>query len=116
MKFISLKQAVEISGYTQDYLGSLIREKKLKGKKIGRDWFTTERAVKRYISTKKFLPIREFLSFKAHPKLILSFTLIAIVIVVIIVGVVSIFISPVHSQISPGDFENENEPQGAEFQ
>lgn len=112
-KLISLKQAVEISGYTQDYLGSLIREKKLKGKKIGRDWFTTEEALKKYISTKKFLPLREFLSPGARSKLILFFALI--VIVAIIVGVVSIFISSVHSQISSGDFENETEPQRAEF-
>ena len=111
-KLISLKKAAEISGYTQDYLGSLIREKKLKGKRIGRNWFTTEEALRRYLSTKKFLPVREFLLLKAHPKLIFSFALI--IIIAIIIGVVSIFSSPIRSQTSPGDFETE--PRGAEFQ
>ena len=113
-KLISLKKAAEISGYTQDYLGSLVREKKIKGERIGRDWFTTEEALKRYISTKKFLPVREFLSLKTHPRLTFSFALI--IIVAIIIGLVSIFNSPIHSQKSPGDFEDEIEVQGAEFQ
>ena len=52
-KVISLNQAAEISGYTQDYLGFLVRKGELKGMKKGRTWFTTEEEVKNYIFKKK---------------------------------------------------------------
>lgn len=44
--FIPLKQASEISGYHQDYLSQLIRQKKIKGTKIGRNWFVKEEEIK----------------------------------------------------------------------
>lgn len=63
---ISLNQAAKISGYTQDYLGYLIRTGEMKGVKKGRVWFTTEEAVKDYIFKKKVrsekLAVREFFS------------------------------------------------------
>lgn len=52
-KIISLSQASQISGYTQDYLGYLIRQGEIKGVKKGRVWFTTEEEVKDYIFKKK---------------------------------------------------------------
>ena len=54
-KEISLKQAAEISGYAQDYLGFLIRNGEMKGVKKGGIWFTTEGEVKRYIIAQKNL-------------------------------------------------------------
>ncbi|MBP6884111.1 MAG: hypothetical protein KBC06_02670 [Candidatus Pacebacteria bacterium] len=48
-KVISLHQASIISGYHQDYLSSLIRKKEIKGEKVGRNWFTTEEEIKKYI-------------------------------------------------------------------
>jgi len=63
---ISLNQAAKISGYTQDYLGYLIRTGEMKGVKKGRAWFTTEEDVKNYIFKKKVrsekLAVREFFS------------------------------------------------------
>jgi hypothetical protein len=49
-KYISLKEAAKISGYAPDYIGSLIRNKKLAGKKVysGVAWLTTEEAMKKY--------------------------------------------------------------------
>jgi hypothetical protein len=52
-KVISLHQASLISGYHQDYLSSLIRKKEIKGEKVGRNWFTTEEEVRRYILKKE---------------------------------------------------------------
>jgi len=65
-KVISLNQAAQISGYTQDYLGYLIRTGEMKGTKKGRAWFTTEEEVKNYIFKKKVrsqeFAIKEFFS------------------------------------------------------
>lgn len=52
-KVISLNQAAQLSGYTQDYLGFLVRKGEIKGMKKGRTWFTTEEEVKNYIFKKK---------------------------------------------------------------
>ena len=42
-----------MSGYTQDYLGFLIRKGEIRGVKKGRAWFTTEEEVKNYLFKKK---------------------------------------------------------------
>lgn len=52
-KIISLNQASKLSGYTQDYLGFLIRKGEIRGIKKGRVWFTTEEEVKNYLFKKK---------------------------------------------------------------
>ncbi len=65
-KIISLNQAAKFSGYTQDYLGFLIRKGELKGVKKGRAWFTTEEEIKNYLFKKKVrhqeFAIKEFFS------------------------------------------------------
>ena len=112
-KLISLKKAAKISGYSPDYLGSLIREGKIGGKRIGRDWFTTEEALRVYLSTKKFLPVKEFLFFRTHPKL--SFLFLGVVISGITIATISIFNPPTYFQRSPGDFEDRVELQRKEI-
>lgn len=54
-KFITLKEAAEISGYSPDYIGQLIREGKIPGKRVYRNvvWVTTEDAIKDYASSSK---------------------------------------------------------------
>lgn len=52
-KMLTLREAAKISGYHQDYLGSLIRKGELKGKKVGRSYFTTEEALNEYIFARK---------------------------------------------------------------
>ena len=54
-KHISLKEAAEISGYSQDYLGQLIRKGKLPGKKVYVNvaWMTTSEDLQRYMKGSK---------------------------------------------------------------
>jgi hypothetical protein len=49
-ELISLSQAAELSGLTQPHLALLIRQGKLWGEKIGRNWVTTEIAVREYLA------------------------------------------------------------------
>jgi hypothetical protein len=50
-KLISLAKAAEISGLSQGHLRLLVSGGKLWGVKIGRNWVTTETAVKAYLDT-----------------------------------------------------------------
>jgi len=52
-EFISLAEAAELTEYKQDYLGLLCRRRKLKGKKIGRNWVTTKEWVFEYVENVK---------------------------------------------------------------
>lgn len=65
-KIINLNQAAKISGYTQDYLGYLIRNGDIKAKKVGRGWVTTEEEINDYIFKQKIrrepFAVRGFLS------------------------------------------------------
>jgi hypothetical protein len=47
---IPLSEAAELSGLTQPHLALMIRRGKLWGQKIGRNWVTTEQAVKEYLA------------------------------------------------------------------
>lgn len=49
--FISLKEAAEISGYSADYIGQLIRKGKLPGKQVFSNvaWMTTREALHEYM-------------------------------------------------------------------
>jgi hypothetical protein len=48
-KFISLSEASKLCDYSQEYLSLRSRQKKLKSKKIGRNWFTTEQWLNEYL-------------------------------------------------------------------
>ncbi len=111
-KCISLKEASQTSGYHPDYLSYLIREKKLEGKRVSRDWFTTEEAVKNYISSKKFILIKDFLLSKINPKLTLG-----IIGALILIGISAFLIlkPQVRSQQVPGDFFETTELQAKEI-
>ncbi|MCK4520928.1 hypothetical protein KAT95_03705, partial [Candidatus Parcubacteria bacterium] len=54
-KYISLKDAAKLSGYSSDYIGSLIRKGKIKGKTVSltKAWFTTAEEVLGYRVNKK---------------------------------------------------------------
>lgn len=47
---ITLRQASKISGYNPDYLGYLIREGRMNGRKVGRNWMTTTEDVEYYLA------------------------------------------------------------------
>ena len=53
--YLSLREASAISGYAPDYVGYLIRQGKLGGKKFysGASWVTTRDAVKNYLDNKQ---------------------------------------------------------------
>lgn len=51
-EYISLKKAAELSGYSADYIGQLIRSGKLHGKQVYLNvaWMTTERDIVNYMN------------------------------------------------------------------
>jgi hypothetical protein len=48
-KYISSKRAAQICGYTQDYVGQLIRENKIVAQRMGRAWFVSEESILSYL-------------------------------------------------------------------
>ncbi len=104
-KVISLNQAAKISGYTQDYLGYLIRSGDMKGVKKGRAWFTTEEELQNYLFKKKVrnkeFAIKEFFS-KSRIK--------NIAIIAIIIFIVWFFLS---SSVNKNNNENVDVIQSA---
>jgi hypothetical protein len=53
--FITLKEAAELSGYSPDYLGQLIRNGKIEGQQVflNTAWMTTKEAVLGYVEKSK---------------------------------------------------------------
>ena len=49
-ELISLREAAKLSGLSQGHLPLLIRDGELWGTKIGRNWVTTEKAVRDYLA------------------------------------------------------------------
>lgn len=49
-RLISLAEAAEISGLSHDHLRNLVRAGTIWGTKIGRNWVTSEAAVKEYLA------------------------------------------------------------------
>ena len=52
-EYISLAEAAKGTPYSQEYLSLLARKGRLEAIKLGRNWFTTKQAVKRYIKSRK---------------------------------------------------------------
>ena len=48
---ISLAEAAELSGMSQSHIRLLVRTGKILGKKIGRNWVTTEESLRNYLAT-----------------------------------------------------------------
>ena len=49
-RLISLAEAAELCGLSAGYLRQLVRNRVIWGKKIGRNWVTTEEAVREYLA------------------------------------------------------------------
>ena len=47
---IPLNKAAKLSGLSTSHLRLLVRQKQIWGRKLGRDWFTTEQAVREYLA------------------------------------------------------------------
>ncbi|MBT4894701.1 helix-turn-helix domain-containing protein, partial [bacterium] len=52
-KYLSSTHAGKISGYTNDYVARLARQKKVAGKKVGRTWYVEESSLKSFIQNNK---------------------------------------------------------------
>ncbi len=52
--FLTLKEAAQLTDYTADYLGQLMREGKLEGFQVytSTSWVTTEKAIREYVAGK----------------------------------------------------------------
>ena len=50
---ISLNEAAKLSGLSASHLRLLVRQEEIWGIKVGRDWLTTERAVKEYLARER---------------------------------------------------------------
>ncbi len=48
-ELITTNQAAELFNYSNDHISLLLRQGKIIGKKIGRDWFTTAAEVEKYL-------------------------------------------------------------------
>ncbi len=101
---ITLKQAAEISGYSSDYIGQLIRQGKIAGKQVyyNTAWVTTEDEVRKYLTNKakgkdpsvirgQYLRIKHNLSdwvFSFSPMVVIkSFTYSFIILIFITTGI-----------------------------
>jgi hypothetical protein len=51
VELISLSEAAEISGLSNSHLRLLVRRGDIWGKRMGRDWFTSIKAVNEYLSS-----------------------------------------------------------------
>ncbi len=52
-RLISLAEAAETYGFSQDYLGNLARKGRLKAQKVGSMWVTTPADVEAYIQSRQ---------------------------------------------------------------
>ena len=50
-EWISVKEAAELTGYTDGHLRYLLGKGLVEGRKFGRDWFTTREALQKYLAT-----------------------------------------------------------------
>lgn len=50
-EWISVQEAAAYTGYTVQHIRYLLREGKVKGRRFGRDWFTTREALDEYLAT-----------------------------------------------------------------
>ena len=52
-QLISVSEASRISNLTPSYIRRLLRRQEIAGIKFGRDWFTTEEAIRRYVAQER---------------------------------------------------------------
>jgi excisionase family DNA binding protein len=50
-EWISSREAAEYTGYSQGHICYLLAKGLVKGRKFGRDWFTTQEALDEYLAT-----------------------------------------------------------------
>lgn len=120
-KYLSLIEASRASQYSPDYLSYLIRKRKLGGKKIGRDWFTTKKALSAFIESKKFLPIEDIPAseksefyFSIHKKFHLVPIVLTVVFIISVISLTTLFRNSILKAHESGDFDTKVELQKKE--
>lgn len=119
-KKLRLKEAAELSGYHSDYLGYLVRSKKLKGEKIGKSWFVAEADLRRLLRLKRKeieeeLPlikeeIRQEIAAAGNmlwPKAALALSLISLLLISLAVSLILSDIIPSSAGFSFADKKNQ---------
>ncbi len=95
-ELISLKEAAQLSGYTPDYIGQLIRSGKLPGQQVFSNvaWMTTEEAIRGYMekNIKGSPDVRRFGERFASPDTLARLSLVFGWVVVGIIGLFIIFL------------------------
>ncbi len=89
-KIINLSEAAKMSGYTQDYLGYLIRTGEMKGKKLGRNWVTTQEELNNYIFKRKIRQNELALNYFVSKRRIKSIITISIILLIIVTSIVMV--------------------------
>lgn len=56
-EFLSIREAAEELGYTDQHTRLLARSRKLRGRKLGRDWMVLREAVAEYITQRSTAPL-----------------------------------------------------------
>jgi hypothetical protein len=54
VQYISAADAAEFSGFTRDYVALLCRHKKVDGRRVGRNWYVSERSLKAFILQQQY--------------------------------------------------------------
>ncbi len=79
--YLSLKEAAELTDYTPDYIGQLIRSGKIEGRQVYTNvsWVTTEKAVRTYMETRGKVLTEPSLSVTRDPRRVLQYALYGII-------------------------------------
>ncbi|MCI0557123.1 MAG: hypothetical protein MN733_01405, partial [Nitrososphaera sp.] len=54
IRYISAGKASELPDFTRDYIGRLCREKKVRGKRIGKNWYVDENSFKEFLIAQEY--------------------------------------------------------------
>ena len=99
LNYISLKEAANYSGYSQEYLSLRARQRKLKAVKIARNWVTTQKWINEYF--KKVGKIKRIGKVKNGRKIHKSHFIVLICLIVFILGCVSVILTSSYFQSGP---------------
>lgn len=99
LNYISLKEAANYSGYSQEYLSLRARQRKLKAIKIARNWVTTKEWINEYF--KKVGKVKGIGRIKNGRKIHKSYFIVLICLMVFILGCVSVILTSPYLQSGP---------------
>lgn len=97
-EYITLKEAAELSGYSPDYVGQLIRQGKLPGKQVFSNiaWMTTESAILEYVAQKGKTSNSKYGAFErmkeayANPESVIAFARFVFWIAIVTFGAITL--------------------------